>query len=210
MRTFSRPGERVKVLRTEDDVKVDRYGAVTRICSDGRAWIKLDKAHLAANADGKVRAYPGDCEIAEEDARGRRRATREAARPQIVTPEMFGRDHETTLLYIETRCVDYGGIVMREHMRCDVERHPLLAHSTTRHVHPPEACPSTRLADGSLLSQHDDWDCVDDMIACGWIVEAGGVTEPRFMLTDAGFDEAHRLRRERARRAQPTAIAETS
>jgi|GEM_PF-2170876 len=202
MRTFSRIGERVKVLRTEDDVAVERHGEITRICSDGRAWIKLDKPHMAANSDGKVRAYPQDCEIAEEGARGRRRAAREAARPQTVVPAMFGRDHQTTLLYIETCCVDGGGRVNREHMRCDVERHPLRAHA----AHPPGACPSTRLADGSLLSQHDDWDCVDDMIACGWLVDTGGATEPRFMLTDAGWLAAHRLRRERALRAQPLAL----
>ena len=203
MRTFSRTGERVFVVRTEDDILVNLHGEVTRICSDGRAWIQLDEAPGRPHSGAKVRTYPEDCEIPRETARDRRRAEREAARPQVVTPDMFGRDHETTLLYIETCCVDHAGIVKKEHLRCDGARHPLRQSRYARDL--PKHTASTRLADGSLLSEHDDWDCIDDMIACGWLLDTGGLTDPQFVLTDAGWAQAQRLRRERAARMHPGA-----
>ena len=204
MRTFSRIGERVLVRVCEESgvlrTCADLHGEVTRICSDGRAWIRLDtkKGHRLSNK--KVRAAPENCAVCDETSAGRRRAAREASRPD-VTPDLFGRDHHSTLLYIESCCVDQGGRVNREHMRCDRERHPLRAHLEGK-------CSSTRLADGKLLAQHDDWDCVEDMIACGWMVETGSTMEPRFMLTGDGWGAAQLLRREKAQRAQPTALVE--
>lgn len=41
-----------------------------------------------------------------------------------VPVEKFGKDHWSTFAYIETRCVDYKGVPDRDHMRCDVDRHP--------------------------------------------------------------------------------------
>lgn len=86
-----------------------------------------------------------------------------------VPIELWGKDHWSTLAYLETRCVDHGGIIHLPQMRCDNARHPMLAH--VRNLGPSK-CP-TRLADGVDLENHDDWDCVFDMIEVGLLKMTG-------------------------------------
>lgn len=118
---------------------------------------------------------------------------------RIIPPEEWGEDHLTTLLYVETRCVDNRGIPKNEHMRCNPARHPAQAHSgTPRHGGKFEG---SRLLYGASEPDHDDWDCVDDMEAAGLLTNDGTGVNPLYRLTDAGWKEAHRLRRERAERS---------
>lgn len=108
--------------------------------------------------------------------------------------EKFGRDHWSLLVYLETRCVDYSGVPDRHHMRCSPKRHEFLAHegSRSRKMSP------TRLRDGELLYNRDDWDCANDLEHAGFLKQVGTGANPRFELTDLGWSIAGRLRRARA------------
>lgn len=111
----------------------------------------------------------------------------------------FGKDHWSTLAYIETCCVDGKGKVNVLRMRCDPERHPAFAHRGS----PIEGTPlrneyPTRLRENVEIFGHDDWDCVDDMVADG-ILEWGGTgIDPVFRLTTKGWALAGLARRHRA------------
>lgn len=125
-------------------------------------------------------------------------------KPKYIPPEQWGRDHRSLLLYLETICVDHSGVVGFEngrgfsHMRCDATRHPYRGGDPYRGEHQPGP---TRLADGTKLQDHDDWDCLDDLEAAGLVENVGTGANPVVKLTAAGWTEAHRLRRTRAERA---------
>ncbi len=122
---------------------------------------------------------------------------------QPVPPELWGRDHESTMLYAETVCVDRSGKPDIRRMRCDPNRH-------LEFVHLPAAftpCSPTRLANDELMENHDDWDCINDFVAAGMIEVAAG---PSWRLTDLGWAYAHELRRARAGRLLRKALAEST
>ena len=103
-----------------------------------------------------------------------------------VPRDRWGRDHWTTLLYLETACVDGHGYPDDRRMRDRDPKYPC------------------RLNDGTVVSMHSDWDCVDDMVAEGMVeylpipTAAPARAFYRIRLTDAGWTEAGRLRRARA------------
>lgn len=100
-----------------------------------------------------------------------------------IPVDKFGKDHNSTLLYVESRCVDHAGKLDRRHMR-DSPDYP------------------TRLNDGTKVDNHTDYDCLDDFEAADLIAYSNGSTglNPMIELTDAGWTLAHHLRRERAER----------
>lgn len=100
----------------------------------------------------------------------------------------FGKDHWSTFLYVETRCVDYGGELIREHLRVDPRRHPHHAHRGSSGSVPP-----TRLRSGPRTN-HDDHDVLVDLVDAG-LLRAVGTGHPKFQLTDDGWRTAGRLRR---------------
>lgn len=64
-------------------------------------------------------------------------------RKSLVTLDQWGKDHWSTLVYAETRTVDYDGYLDMRHMRMDGDRYP------------------TILKDGEFLG-HTDLDCLFD------------------------------------------------
>lgn len=94
--------------------------------------------------------------------------TVECKRPVPVSE--WGKDHWSTLTYAEVRAVDHRGRIGKEHMRCDAGRHPLLVSSrvpNTGRKYP------TFLYGGVELEDHDDWDCLADAEAAGFITISG-------------------------------------
>ena len=79
-----------------------------------------------------------------------------------VPMAQWGKDHWSTFAYIETRCVDFDGVPCRDHMRCDLDRHPSLRHRGTSENKYP-----TRLKGGQERQDHDDWDCIDVVVRRG-------------------------------------------
>lgn len=88
-----------------------------------------------------------------------------------VPMERWGKDHWSTLAYLECRIVDNRGRIAHDHMRCHMRRHPAMHAAKRRAIAFGNADGSqypTKLRDGEL-ADHDDYDCIDDMIAAGLV-----------------------------------------
>ena len=114
----------------------------------------------------------------------------------------WGKDHWSTLAYVECRAVDNGGALNPQHMRGHLGRRP-------------EQYP-TRLRDGIDLEGHDDYDCVADAVEAGFLEAAGKHGSPgnarysyrdhtdrmvlthRYTLTDKGAEVTAALRKHKA------------
>lgn len=79
----------------------------------------------------------------------------------------WGKDHWSTLAYIESRCVDHKGVLKNANMRTHAVRHPLLMARGFGSPGDGSQYP-TRYKRGQL-DNHDDWDCLDDMVRAGLI-----------------------------------------
>jgi len=110
-----------------------------------------------------------------------------------VPMALWGKDHWSTLAYIETRTVDYKGVPDRNHMRCDVDRHPGLAGRAASPIVMDKKYP-TLLKGMKKLYNHDDWDCVEDMIAESLLEWEGTGIHPVFVLTKRGKSVCAALR----------------
>ena len=119
----------------------------------------------------------------------------------------WGQDHWSTLAYLETRVTDGRGLIDNPRMRCNPRLHRHFAHVCTFTGKPhdgPEY--PTRLKDGEI-DHHDDWSCLEDMVAAGlitaqWRVRHVGAlfgnSEAKVALTDAGQALAAQLRAHKA------------
>lgn len=141
-----------------------------------------------------------------------------------ISPERWGRDHWSTLLYVDTRIVDHHGLLSS--LRQDSHMGPKGRdpHMRTEHRYP------TRLRNPDVeLRGHTDYDCLADAIAVGFLairarpenvnlrwgsqwpydrrnvpkdpdgddlMEAGNAIQ--FYWTDAGYELVARLRRWRS------------
>lgn len=124
----------------------------------------------------------------------------------IVPVAKWGRDHWSTLLYLESRCVDYGGKIDNQHMRTNARVHrKLIGKAQLQHGVTAEGCP-TRLRNDDTIDRHDDWSCIEEMVAHGLVTirekntnnKPFGGGEVRVKLTDLGWRVAHVIRRDRA------------
>lgn len=123
----------------------------------------------------------------------------------------WGKDHWSTLAYLETRIVDHRGRIGHEHMRCHSNRHPLMVSAKKRAFGSIDGSAyPTRLSGGRELVSHDDYDCIDDMITAGLVtvtmppapagafvtglVEAELMTRATYHLTEAGQRVTGQLR----------------
>ncbi len=92
-----------------------------------------------------------------------------------VPIEQWGRDHWSTFAYAMACVTTKAGRLDHRRMRCHPELHPGLVHL------PPGlsgAFPGTRLKEGKTLPRHDDWDCLDDIVAAGLLTHVGTGMHP--------------------------------
>lgn len=85
-----------------------------------------------------------------------------------VPAVLWGRDHYSTLAYVETQLVDNRGyrVVFDNRMRQNRRHYRLLPGPKSGGVAmKPEH--GSRLSDGTYLAWHDDWNCVQDMLHAG-------------------------------------------
>lgn len=104
-----------------------------------------------------------------------------------VPMEEFSIDHWSTLVYLETRCVDYDGVLDKRQMRCDRNRHQQFAHSGINVKYP------TRTKKGDVKN-HDDWDCLDDCELSGLVENRGTALHRVYKLTPLGCKIVGQLR----------------
>lgn len=115
----------------------------------------------------------------------------------------WGKDHWSLLLYVETRCVDYHGILDFDHLRDKLmrgERRPMGGKWEGKH--------GTRLAgyfgengkndESRLLKKHDDLDCLEDLEAAMLIKNVGTGMNPQIVMTDEGYRIITQLRKWKA------------
>lgn len=119
----------------------------------------------------------------------------------VIPIDRWGKDHWSTLAYIETRIVDHKGRLDMEHMRCDLRLHR--SFTNRANIDCGGSYP-TILADGSKLDRHDDWSCAEDAVALGLLTiddeeATRRVRSPRFSLTQRGLEIAALLRAHKAR-----------
>lgn len=118
----------------------------------------------------------------------------------------WGKDHWSTLAYVETRCVDHDGKLDGDKMRCNWRLHrTLIGRMQLQAGMNGEKYP-TRLRQGDVLG-HDDWSCLEDMVSAGLLtwtetVEFPGVvfggTTVTVNLTETGTAIAQQLRHHKA------------
>lgn len=120
----------------------------------------------------------------------------------VVTIDKFGKDHWSTFAYAECRMVDDRGILNREHMRCNIKRHPQFANSFN--TLQPDMPTSPTMLRGHFKDKrkarrgHDDWDCLYDLEAAGLLKLNGTGISPIVELTDYGRAVAGLLRKHKA------------
>jgi len=120
-----------------------------------------------------------------------------------VPMEKWGKDHWSLLAFIETLCVDHKGAVSDKHrrnFRTNSKTHPAYgywpmgerkwnpAHGSRLKGYFDKNDPKLR------LSQHDDWDCVEDFEAAGVLENQGSGMNPVFVLTPLGQTLTSQLR----------------
>ena len=118
----------------------------------------------------------------------------------------YGKDHWSLLAYIETRCVDYKGVLDVAHLRV---RNPAIGSLRTPFGRPmwkPEY--GTRLSgyfkeDGTKdksrqISNHDDLDCADELEEAGYLTNIGTGLNPAYKMTKSGSEVASLLRQHKS------------
>ncbi len=114
-----------------------------------------------------------------------------------ISPALFGKDHWSLLAYVETRCVDDKGKLDKRHLRCNPKgAHSI--HAVNANILGPRWEPTwgTRIK-GGQLDQHDDWCCLEDLEAAGY-VEITSAVNAFVKLTKAGVAMAALLRAHKA------------
>ena len=83
--------------------------------------------------------------------------------PEYISMNSWGKDHWSTLAYIEDCCVDKKGVLDNRKMRCNARLHRELANISNIGTLVDGKDSHTRLNDGTEIGNHDDWSCVEDM-----------------------------------------------
>lgn len=142
----------------------------------------------------------------------------------------WGKDHWSTFAYIETCAVEEQGVDadrMRTHPRLHLRCYQMKREMSLRSGMGDGSGYPTRLNDGTSVAPHDDWSCVEDMIAEGLLETAphasyysvgsqrrgpriaygqkcalcnpvSGLCDGTYKLTPKGFAIAHQLREHKA------------
>ncbi len=125
-----------------------------------------------------------------------------------ILPKDFGKDHWSLLAYIETRCVDYKGVLDIAHLR--------VKNLAIGSPHTPFDKPKWKSEYGTrlrgyftnklnevdkkfLLPNHDDLDCFDDLEEAGYIENTGTGLNPACIMTKLGSQVISLLRQHKAK-----------
>jgi len=131
-----------------------------------------------------------------------------------VPIDRWSKDHWSLMAYVETLCVDGKdgiGTIDKRKVRCNPEQHPLCGaiygagwqpnHGTRLQGYfdfANRSDPAASEAAGFQMTQHDDWDCLDDLNAAGF-VETLSMANGFIRLTDEGIVVAAKLREHKVR-----------
>ncbi len=104
--------------------------------------------------------------------------------------ENWGKDHWSTFAYAETLATDHKGIIIPVplRMRTNHETHFFMKNPIDGSVYP------TILRNGDTVQGHDDWDCLDDAVENGLLINIGSGLNRAFKMTEKGRKFADSLR----------------
>ena len=129
--------------------------------------------------------------------------------------EQFGKDHWSMLAYVEQCCVDGRdglGTIDRRRVRCNQNTNPMLAavyssdtawklQYSTRLAgffdFEGRNDPEKAIAAGLQLRDHDDWNCLEDLEAAGY-VEVLSLVNGVVKMTEKGCGVAAKIRAHKA------------
>lgn len=116
-----------------------------------------------------------------------------------VEPRLWGKDHYSALAYVEDGCVNAQGAVFApkpDRLQTNFKRHRHLAGPRQ----PDGAAYGIRLSDGTELPgpAYDEWDCLDDFVREGYLLDVGTGLHRAYELTDKGKELCSRLRQHKA------------
>jgi hypothetical protein len=127
-------------------------------------------------------------------------------RENYVHFSRWGKDHWSTLAYVECKCVDDNGVLDNRKMRTNPRLHRTLVGVTFGQIQDGSAHPT--IARNGEIEQHDDWSCLEDMAAFGLLDmyvrtvknrEVFGCDEAKVELTELGQIVAAELREHKGR-----------
>lgn len=112
---------------------------------------------------------------------------------EIIPHNLFGVYHWMMLLRVEGWVVMNNGEIEAERMRTNFNRRPPAPKGKQwdKLIH------STRTNKGTLIDDHDDWDCLNDLVALGLVNIDIWKNKKIVSLTETGFQVYVRLRRYR-------------
>lgn len=113
-----------------------------------------------------------------------------------ISESLFGKDHWSTLLFLETQIVDKAFPIDLRRMRVNDSKR---AFSNGASIH-SESCKwqdswSTRLKGGAIENGHDDIDVLDDLEDSGYIKNNGTHINIYPLLTDKGWKVCEAIRK---------------
>ena len=88
-----------------------------------------------------------------------------------VPMHLFGKDHWSTLGYLECHAIDNKGVIDHNHMRG---------------MYGNDVGYPTRLASGVTLPNHSDFDCMEDLESAGLLQNKGSGINPLIKMTAKG------------------------
>jgi len=121
-----------------------------------------------------------------------------------IPPSRWGKDHWTTFAYVGIRCVDHKGVLNKAHMRTKSDKHPDLEGepqkmsgflSNTEYPTRLKGYFEDETNPNNVVYDHDDWDCIEDMIAAGLLIHIECV---QYELTEKGWRIDNLLRQYKA------------
>ncbi len=112
-----------------------------------------------------------------------------------IPMNLWGKDHWSTLAYLETRIVDHRGELNLNHMRSNPNKHPGHANILPTGTVVDGSPYPTRLNNNTEVHFHDDWSCLDDAEELGLVENIGTGLNRVYKLTDLGWNIAGQLRR---------------
>lgn len=111
-----------------------------------------------------------------------------------IAVNLWGKDHWSTLAYVETVMVECAGFQIGSDARMRSNRRNFrVMHEQCRHPKRPERSTAsmavsmvpqhgTRLNNGTKVEDHDDWACIQDMAQAGLFTVSVDAVEPKQVL----------------------------
>lgn len=112
----------------------------------------------------------------------------------IITPDIFGTQHWVMILRVEAWVTMNNGEIEKDRMRTNYNKRPP---KPLKAIEWDKLLMATRLNNGTLIDDHDDWDCLEDLINNDFVKVEVWKNKKLVSLTEKGFNTFIKLRKHR-------------